>query len=215
MVTKTLQFGVFVTPQLTTVWNGSSFGKGKPALGYTGGVAIVKNMSAHLKLLTGIHVQQAELKQRSNNLRWPADVMNGEWVPGRSYEEFEAKYLSIGLNAGIILNLDKKENGWLLSSSVLLQRILKVTDQLVINESGFIREPIVDGFENVYQKTQLLINVGINYQFKTGHQSIIWIGPVFEYSIKDLILSSAVNNLWLYDGGHPVFFGLSTGIVFQ
>lgn len=211
---KSIEFGAYILPQMGSLWNVGLGGKGKPAFSYSIGANIDIHISDRIKFETGLHLQQAELKQRSHNLRWPDDVINGQWDPTRSYEQFEAIYFSVGVDVGVNLALSKKENGWSLCSSVLLRRMLRVDDQLVINESGYIHEPIKDEFMNTYNKTQLFLRLGAQYQFRIGAHNLLRIGPGIEYSISDLISTPATNSLWTYDGGHPVFFGLKTGVIF-
>ncbi|MEP7324073.1 MAG: hypothetical protein ABI761_19245 [Saprospiraceae bacterium] len=209
---KSFQFGVSITPQISKLWNGGNSGEGKAGFGYSIGTELDTRLSERIKLETGIHLQRAELIERYHHLQWPADVINGQWDKTRSYEQFEADYFSIGLDAGVIFGLGSKENGWLLNTSVLLRRMLKVDDQFVINESGYLHEPIKEEFMNIYNKTQLFLCIGAQYNLGLGAHNHIRVGPEIEYSIRDLINSSDENSLWLYDGGHPVFLGLKAGI---
>ncbi|MEP6793031.1 MAG: hypothetical protein ABJB16_01805 [Saprospiraceae bacterium] len=209
---KSFQFGVSFTPQMSSLWNGGNSGEGKAGFGYSIGAQLDTRMSERINLETGIHLQRAELIQRSHHLQWPADVINGQWDKTRSYEQFEANYFSIGFDAGVIMALSTKENGWLLNTSVLLRRMLKVDDQLVINESGYLHEPIKEEFMNTYNKTQLFLCLGAQHNFGLGAHNHIRVGPEIEYSIRDLINSADESSLWVYDGAHPVFLGLKAEI---
>lgn len=211
---KSVHFRASLTPQVSSMWNGSRDGTGRATFGYVIEVKLVTKLSDRLQLHTGFNVQDSEIKQRYNNLQWPSDVENGMWVPGRSYEQFEAKYFAIGLDGGFDFALTTKENNWSLNGSVALRRMLNVNDKLIINESGNLHDPIEDELKNTFNKTQILISLGCNYNFHIGAGCRFFIGPSFEYSIRDLIGFSVPQILWTYDGGHPVFFGLKTGVIF-
>jgi len=202
-----LQFSFI--PQLGSISNGANGGNGKSGLGYEIEAGMTHQLSQKMGLETGVQLQRANIKQRSNNLQWPSDVENGAWVPGRSYEQLEVNYLSAGLSLGFNLKLtSKKDNQFSFQWSGMLKKVIDFEDNLVINESGHITHDGDIDLDNEVNKFQILLGLGFSYDMVRNHKKTFSIGPSFEYSVKDLLSSSEPTLLWTYEGGHPFFLGL-------
>jgi len=212
---KSIHVGASVIPQISSLWNekGNWDGGGRAALGYVVEANLTKGLTERLKFRNGIELQKADLKQRYHNLQWPADVINGQFDPTRSYEQYEAKYMALGLDAGILLALNAKENGFSVSSSVIVRQVLNTDENFIINESGHLHDP--EELMNTFNKTQIFLSLGLHYQFRVSSDLVVMIGPDFEYSIRDLLRTSQSHLLWTYNGGHPFFAGLAMGVYFS
>jgi hypothetical protein len=106
-IVDTSVFAISLTSQLNELVNSATAGR---ALGYgmEGAFQYKLPLSKNVSLFVGPSLQVAEVRQRLNELRWPADVINGEWVTGLSYEEYKAIFVSTGASLNLHLNFPGK-----------------------------------------------------------------------------------------------------------
>lgn len=160
-----------------------------------------------LQLLVGPSFQSAEVASRSNNLHWPSDQANGEWVPGLSYEEYKANFISIGATGQLQYALPGQKQNWILSGGTSFRYVLDYSDILTINESGNLWEYTSEPLVTDINRSQFFVDFGINYSMKISEKRRITFGPEIEYSVVDFLQMASSNLLWSYRPSYPVFFG--------
>ena len=198
------QFGLSVSPQIAHIMNRQSLFDSKASIGYSLQAFIIDDVSSRLQLYGGLGFQHSKFRQRDNSLQFPADVMNGVWVPGKSYIEYSVEYSAVGIPLGLKLQLGEKANHFFLSSSAQYQFLFDPKEKLVLNESGHFSELNPDTNGIVFEKTQLLFGVGLGYDFSLGTNSRMSIEPFFNYSLKEI---HRPRQNFLEVGGRPFFMG--------
>lgn len=212
---KKVQYGISVIPHLGTLLNGDGHGKGLASFGYGIELGIHKPVSKNLMIHSGIYFQKSTLKQRFNNFRWPDDHENGEWVRGRSHEQYEVEYSAIGFTAGVNVKLTQNENFWSLVGSGSVRKVLDEKDKLIINESGSFREYNSGEIETELNKTQFGIAGGLRYNVSlVSGKNRLYVGPSFEYVLTNLLKSNIGTYFWSFEGGKPFFIYLKAGYFF-
>lgn len=203
------QFGISVFPHVGTLSSGEGNGKGLPGLGYGIGIGFQKSVSKNVAIQSGFDFQKTPLRQRFNNFRWPDDQENGEWVPGRSHEQYEVEYFALGFSAGVNVRLNQKENFWSWVGSGSVRHVFDEKDKLIINESGSFREYSSDEIETELNKTQYGIATGLLYNIPRFSM-----GPIIEYTMTNLLSNKKGTFFWSYEGGRPVFLHFKASYFF-
>ena len=201
--------GLSFVPMVCHLSNGDNIGKSKANFGFGLEAAMSNKIKNKFGWEAGIHFQQTRFSQKYNENQWPSDVKDGQFVPGLSYEQFDATVTALGVFGGYKLKLSEKENGFSLTLGGAVNHVLSFKDDLVINESGHFTEFDSIALHNSVKKFQVFARTGLFYNLKGKEKSRFSIGFTLEYSILDLLASSERNLLWSYGGGHPLLTGLS------
>lgn len=165
-------------------------------------------LGERLQLLVGPSFQYAEVASRSNNLHWPSDQANGEWVPGLSYEEYKAFFSSVGGTGQLQLTLGGQKKNFILSGGTSFRYVLEYRDKLTLNESGNIREYTSEPLITEINRMQFYVDFGINYSVKISEKRSISFGPEIEYSVINFLKEASPTLIWTYKPSYPIFFGL-------
>jgi hypothetical protein len=205
---KSISFGISISPQTGSLCNADKRGSSRFLVGYQFGPNLFKKVSNKLTVETGIHFQKANFKQRYHEFQWPADVINGVHDPTRSYEQYEANYFAVGLEAGLNFKLSEKVNTFNVGLFTVMQRVIQFNDKLIINESGYLHYFEGTDLQTENSKTQFLLALAFNYSFVVSHKINFSVGPSFEYSLNDLLRTTSDDVFGSLAGGHPLFVGI-------
>jgi hypothetical protein len=208
-----VEFGFSGQPQLgNLVFKEENYYSSEPRFSYGISADIFYRLGSRLQLHSGLEWQSAHLNFRNGNLQFPDDQMNGVWVPGRSYYDFNYTYQFLGVPLGMIYQVGstEKENHFFLEGGLKFRNKISTSGKAQLTESGF-QHPEEEIDEQLFPETPgtwVYGNLGFGYLQKAGHFSIRY-SPTFEYSFSQL--NNENGFVWAISG-HPIFFGLSIGV---
>ncbi|MEP7324074.1 MAG: hypothetical protein ABI761_19250 [Saprospiraceae bacterium] len=186
---KNIHFGFSFTPQLgNAAFNSELVANNQSGINYLFSGDLLIDLSPKTQFMTGLILHHVKLEYRDYSPQFPDDGENGMALVYKSYWDFNYSDLFIGLPVGIKLKLNSpdKSNHFFLKCGVTAQRLLINSGYVILNESGYVhekRDP--DEYYFDFQKTWLVTNMGLGYEFKLGKGKFS-IQPEYEYSLSKI-----------------------------
>ncbi|MEP6793032.1 MAG: hypothetical protein ABJB16_01810 [Saprospiraceae bacterium] len=186
---KNIHFGFSFTPQLgNAAFNSKLVANNHSGINYLFSGDVLINLSPKTQFITGLILHDVKLKYRDYSPQFPGDVENGMALIFNSYWDFNYSDLFIGLPVRVKLKLNSpdKLNHFFFKFGLTAQRLLINSGYVILNESGYIHEKRgPDEYYFDFQKTWLVTNIGLGYEFKLGKGKFS-IQPEYEYSLSKI-----------------------------
>jgi len=199
-----VHFGLSVAPQINiSDFKSDPVFNNRPSLAMAMGGDLYLDISNFAQFRTGLNFHSVTLKHRDYSPQFPGDVINGQFVPHKSYWDFNTAYTFIGLPIVFKIKAVDQPNHIFFSGGLEIEQKLYSSGSIEATESGVQSEVYKpDNFLFRVTPTQLFSIAGFGFEW-TQRKSKISLGPVLEYSLTKYfkLQSSALKN------SHLMLFG--------